>query len=87
MPKFSAISWLTVWIRTPSQPRRVSPNSRSWRMMDSASDAGVAKPTPTLPPEGEKIRVFTPMTLPSISNIGPPEFPRLIGASVWMKSS
>ena len=47
----------------------------------------MAKPMPTLPPEGEKICELMPMTLPSMSNSGPPELPRLIGASVWMKSS
>src|SRR6185437_3181960 len=39
------------------------------------------------PPVGEKMAEFTPTTLPSMSNSGPPELPRLIGASVWMKSS
>src|SRR3954463_4536211 len=42
---------------------------------------------PTDPPDGEKIAEFTPTTLPCESNRGPPELPRLIGASVWMKSS
>ena len=48
---------------------------------------GMAKPIPTEPPEGEKIAVFTPTTLPSMENDGPPELPRLIEASVWMKLS
>jgi hypothetical protein len=30
---------------------------------------------------------LTPITLPDWSNSGPPELPRLIGASTWMKSS
>ena len=30
MPRLSAMSSVTCWMRTPSQPRRVSPNSRSW---------------------------------------------------------
>ena len=42
---------------------------------------------PTEPPDGEKIAVLTPITLPSTSKVGPPELPRLIGASIWMKSS
>ncbi|MGY4593607.1 hypothetical protein ACVWXL_001353 [Bradyrhizobium sp. GM22.5] len=42
---------------------------------------------PTEPPEGEKIAVFTPITLPFMSKAGPPELPLLIGASIWMKSS
>ena len=39
---------------------------------------GIAKPMPMLPPEGEKIAVLMPITSPSMSNIGPPELPRLI---------
>ncbi len=42
---------------------------------------------PTEPPEGDRIAVFTPITSPSRLNSGPPELPRLIDASVWMKSS
>ena len=41
----------------------------------------MAKPMPTLPPDGEKIAVFTPNTLPSSVKLGPPELPRLIAAS------
>ena len=44
----------------------------------------MAKPSPIEPPVGEKIAVLMPMTLPSMSNSGPPELPRLIAASVWM---
>ena len=46
----------------------------------------MAKPMPTLPPDGEKIIEFMPMTWPRMSKVGPPELPRLIGASIWMKS-
>jgi hypothetical protein len=48
---------------------------------------GMAKPMPTLPPLGEKIAVLTPMTSPRVLNAGPPELPRLIGASICRKSS
>jgi hypothetical protein len=34
--------------------------------------ARIAKAIPTEPPEGEKIAVFTPITLPSTSKVGPP---------------
>ena len=74
-------------MRTPSQPRRVSRKRRSWSITGAASEAGTAKPIPTLPPEGEVMAVFTPITLPSRFSIGPPELPLLIAASVWMKSS
>ncbi len=39
---------------------------------------------PTEPPEGEKMALFTPTTRPLRSNDGPPELPRLIGASICM---
>jgi hypothetical protein len=42
---------------------------------------------PTLVPLGERIAVLTPITSPSVLNNGPPELPRLMAASVWMKSS
>jgi hypothetical protein len=32
--------------------------------MASATSAGIAKPMPTEPPEGEKIAVLTPITRP-----------------------
>ena len=38
---------------------------------------------PTEPPDGDRIAVFTPMTLPSMLNSGPPELPLLMDASVW----
>ena len=48
---------------------------------------GMAKPMPTEPPEGDRIAVFIPITLPSWVNSGPPELPWLIGASIWMNWS
>ena len=48
---------------------------------------GMAKPMPIEPPVGEMIAVLMPMTSPSMLNSGPPELPRLIEASVWMKLS
>jgi hypothetical protein len=74
-------------VRTPSHARRTSPNSRSCWITFLAISLGIEKPMPIEPPEGEKIAVLTPITSPSVLNIGPPELPRLIEASVWMKSS
>ncbi len=71
-------------MRTPSQPRRVSPNSRSWSITGTAVEAGTAKPMPTEPPVGDRIAVLMPMTSPFMLNSGPPELPLLIEASVWM---
>ena len=45
---------------------------------------GMAKPMPTLPPDSLSICAFTPMTSPFAFRSGPPEFPWLMAASVWM---
>ena len=45
---------------------------------------GIANPSPSFPPDCDRIKVFTPTTSPSTFTSGPPEFPGLIGASVWM---
>ncbi len=74
----------TFWMRTPSQPRRVSPNLSNCSITGPAVPAGVAKPMPTEPPEGERMAVLMPMTSPSRLNSGPPELPLLMAASVWM---
>ena len=60
------------------------PLSFSWATTSFAVSAGMSKPMPTEPPDGENIDVLTPITLPSTSNAGPPELPLLIGASIWM---
>ena len=85
--RLSAISAVTGWICTPIHPRVTEPRSRSCATTERTVLAGMAKAMPTLPPDGEKIAVFTPMTLPLTSKVGPPELPRLTGASIWMKSS
>src|SRR5215472_12672300 len=45
---------------------------------------GIAKPTPSLPPDCDRIDELTPITWPAALNSGPPELPGLIAASVWM---
>src|SRR5438034_71592 len=47
---------------------------------------GTAKPIPADAPLGLKIAVLTPMSRPPESSSGPPEFPGLMAASVWMTS-
>ncbi len=42
---------------------------------------------PTAPADGDRIAVLTPTTLPSWVKSGPPELPRLIGASICRKES
>ena len=81
------MSAVTGWICTPIQPRLTMPLSLSWATTDFTVSEGMSKAIPTEPPEGEKIAVLTPMTLPSMSNVGPPELPLFTGASIWMKSS
>ena len=78
---------VTGLMRVPRKPRRTSPRVASCSTTWLAMLEGMAKPIPTEPPEGEKIAVFTPTTRPSMENEGPPELPRLIDASVWMKLS
>jgi hypothetical protein len=87
IPRLSAISSVTDWMRTPSQPRLVSPYWRSCSMTWVAVLAGIAKPMPIEPPVGEMIAVFTPITWPSMLKSGPPELPRLMAASVCRNSS
>ena len=49
---------------------------------------GIAKPIPIEPDcPGAIIAVLIPITSPSKLKRGPPEFPILIDASVWIKSS
>ena len=48
---------------------------------------GIAKPTPSLPPESLSICEVTPITSPLRFSSGPPELPWLIAASVWIESS
>jgi hypothetical protein len=43
---------------------------------------GIEKPRPMLPPLWEAIQVLMPITSPSMLTRAPPEFPRLIAASV-----
>ena len=50
---------------------------------ETVSD-GMAKPTPSLPPESLAICALTPTTFPLESSSGPPELPWLIAASVWI---
>jgi hypothetical protein len=81
-PRLSASSAVTGWICTPIQPRLTLPVSLSCATTDFTVPAGMAKAMPTEPPDGEKIAVLTPITLPSVSKVGPPELPLLTGASI-----
>ena len=56
-------------------------------MIRRAMLMGIAKPIPTLPPAGATMAVLIPTSSPFRFTSAPPEFPGLIEASVWMKSS
>ena len=71
---------------TPSRPRRTAPVSASWSVMNLTVLLGTAKPRPPLTPVGEVMALLMPTSRPSKSTSGPPELPRLMAASVWMKS-
>ena len=45
------------------------------------------KPSPSLPPLLEMLWLTIPMTSPFMLNIGPPELPVLMAASVWKNSA
>src|SRR5207244_1078658 len=73
---------------TPIQPRVTLPDFTICSSTILAVDTGMAKPMPIEPPaRDEKIAVLTPTRLPVASISGPPEFPGLIAASVWIKFS
>ena len=63
------------------------PLSISCVMTLRAMFAGIEKPIPMLPPDGDRICELMPISSPSVLTSAPPELPWLIGASVWMKSS
>ena len=52
-PSAFAMSGVTGWICTPSQPRSTWPVARSWAITGWAAFDGIAKPMPTEPPLGE----------------------------------
>ena len=52
-PRLSAISGVTCWMRTPSQPRRGWPKSFSCATTALTMLAGIEKPMPIDPPDGE----------------------------------
>src|SRR2546425_12481858 len=68
----------------PSQPRTTRPEAISWRMTSWAWLIGIETPIPC---PAATIAVLMPITFPSRLRSGPPEFPGLIDASVWMKFS
>ena len=75
-------------VRMPNEGRRTRPIVIRSLITAFAVLIGMAKPMPALwfePPVA--IRLLMPMTSPREFSSGPPEFPGLMAASVWMASS
>src|SRR5207245_9464170 len=66
--------------RRPSRPLQNDGRSRSSFL---AVLMVTTKPSPSLPPDLEMLWLTMPMTSPAMFNIGPPELPVLMVASVW----
>jgi predicted MFS family arabinose efflux permease len=64
-----------------------APLSTRLFMMKLARLTGIANPMPMFPRDGERIALLMPTSRPRASTRAPPEFPMLMAASVWMKSS
>jgi hypothetical protein len=67
---------------TPISWRRSCPYFCSCLNMVLAVAQGMANPRPSLPPDCDMMKVFTPTTSPFALTSGPPELPGLIAASV-----
>ena len=80
-PKSSASTAST---SNPSHARRTAPCSARSRATLSARSMGMAKPSPSLPPERDRMEALIPITSPRALTSGPPELPGLIEASVWI---
>src|SRR5205823_5444739 len=50
------------------------PNLRNCRQARPTTPLGMAKPSPSFPPDCERMKVLTPTTWPSTLTSGPPEF-------------
>lgn len=70
----------------PSTPFVTFPNLRIWSTLDLIESTGIANPMPELLPDVVNIAVFIPISFPEESSRGPPEFPGLMAASVWIMS-
>ncbi len=76
----------TSWTPIPTQISRTRPYWMSSLMISRATLTGMAKPMPSDPPLAEKMNELMPMTSPRPFTSGPPEFPGLMAASVWIMS-
>ena len=73
---------------TPRYARVTFPVLTIWSITLRATATGTAKPMPWLPDDPwARMAVLIPINSPRSFTSAPPEFPGLIDASVWMKSS
>mmetsp|Transcript_92971 Transcript_92971/g.258978 ORF Transcript_92971/g.258978 Transcript_92971/m.258978 type:complete len:244 (-) Transcript_92971:701-1432(-) len=85
MPLSCSSSAITSGAKTmPRKGRRTKPLAIMLSTFFETRSIGMARPTPAKVPLPLRMAVFTPMTLPSLFNKGPPLLPGLIEASVWM---
>mmetsp|Transcript_15158 Transcript_15158/g.41734 ORF Transcript_15158/g.41734 Transcript_15158/m.41734 type:complete len:231 (-) Transcript_15158:139-831(-) len=68
----------------PRMDRRTKPFARMLSTFLATVSMGIARPTPANVPLPVRIAVLMPMTFPSLFINGPPLFPGLMEASVWM---
>jgi hypothetical protein len=78
----SAVSLLTGSTVAPSQLRDTWPTSRSAPTTSRTRSIGIANDSS---PGRSPVATATPITWPAVSSTGPPELPRWMRASVWMK--
>ena len=71
----------------PIQPRITRPCAMMSLTTPRTMFTGIAKPMPSTPRLLATMAVLMPTRSPLASTSAPPELPRLIAASVWMKSS
>ena len=83
-PRLASISSLAGCTPMPRYPRATRPVSMIESTTRRTTLLGTAKPMPSLPPPRLEIAELMPMISPSRFASGPPEFPGLIAASVWM---
>lgn len=77
-------SYEVVWLYRADLPAGAGHWRSSLPMAARAMLLGTAKPMPTFAPVGPMMAVLMPTTSPARLTSGPPEFPGLMDASVWM---
>jgi hypothetical protein len=84
-----ACGTLSAWAVAPDTSMSSTPNHPRLRSTSSFLTVFVVttKPSPSLPPDFVMLWLMIPISSPARVNIGPPELPVLITASVWKNSA